>query len=102
MLRMTGWSVSPKCLAALGKVRPLVPGKVRPEVPGRVASGGGRLKADLLVILGTVHHVKIKSLPYAVTKQRSCILAVCLTGRQLMAISWHARISAEKMTACFR
>jgi len=49
-----------------------------------------------------VHHVKIKSLPYAVTKQRSCILAVCLTGRQLMAISWHARISAEKMTACFR
>jgi hypothetical protein len=29
----------------------------------------GRLKADLLVILWTVHHVKIKSLPYAVTKQ---------------------------------
>jgi hypothetical protein len=62
----------------------------------------GRLKADLLVILWAIHHVKIKSLPYAVTKQRSCILAVSLTGRQLMAISWHARISAEKMTACFR
>jgi hypothetical protein len=62
----------------------------------------GRLKADLLVILWAVHHVKIKSLPYAVTKQRSCILAVCLTGRQLMAICWHAKISAEKMTACFR
>jgi hypothetical protein len=46
----------------------------------------GRLKADLLVIPWTVHHVKIKSLPYAVTKQRSCILPVCLTGRQLMAI----------------
>ena len=45
----------------------------------------GRLKADLLVILWTVHHVKIKSLPYAVTKQKSCILAVSLTGRQLMA-----------------
>jgi hypothetical protein len=43
-----------------------------------------------------------RCLPYAVTKQRSCILAVCLTGRQLTAISWHARISAEKMTACFR
>src|SRR5271168_2555707 len=52
----------------------------------------GRLKDDLLVILWTVHHVKIKSLPYAVTKQRSCILAVCLTGRRLMAISWHAKI----------
>jgi hypothetical protein len=26
----------------------------------------GRLKTDLLVILWTVHHVKIKSLPYAV------------------------------------
>src|SRR5271156_5995068 len=62
----------------------------------------GRLKADFRVILWTVHHVKIKSLPYAVTKQRSCILAVCPTGRQLMAISWHAKISAEKMTACFR
>ena len=42
----------------------------------------GRLKADFLVILWTVHHVKIKSLPYAVTKQRSCILAASLTGRQ--------------------
>jgi hypothetical protein len=68
----------------------------------KIRDVAGRLKADLLMILFTVHHVKIKSLPYAVTKQRSCILAVCLTGRQLMAISWHARISAKKMTACFR
>ena len=60
-------------------------------------------KADLLVILSTVHHVKIKSLPYAVTKQTSCILAVCLTSRQLMAwwdrgfesVFLHRRVSCE-------
>src|ERR1700719_13297 len=37
----------------------------------RILDVAGRLNADLLVILWTVRHVKIKSLPYAVTKQRS-------------------------------
>ena len=39
---------------------------------------------------------------YAVTKRKSAILTLCLTGRPLMAISWRATISAEKVTGCFR
>jgi hypothetical protein len=42
------------------------------------------------------------SLPFAVTKKGPAILALCQCSRPLMAIFWHAGISAAKVTACFR
>ena len=47
-------------------------------------------------------NLNIGSLHMLSRSESSAILTLCLTGRPLMAISWRATISAEKVTACFR